>query len=552
MTETIAERMRIVIVEDDGITRLWMQRKIEEQDVNCLVVGTFPNGSQALEFIRGHQVDVVFTDVRMPVMDGMELLKYLRDEGFPIYKVIFSAFEEFDYVRWALKMGAQEYVPKSRISGEGLRQILEEAEQWLAQSRRMERGKRGTAAGKTDGRQQWLEREQSLREMLKQKDEGRLVQIAAEKHLDLRRLFFADIYFEKSVPRRTVLELLCLYLEQEGRRGECFQYESPEYCVIFDQDDETQVMEDLKQLCSILQSHAGGAVYLGVSRVGKPADEEGELQLLAELYRRALAARENRRFFEIPGCIRYSQLLIGASAETDELRLSREVQELGGLLAERRYDKAMEELERLLDNMKLAVRFHPAYLHALANRILSAYLYDVRKYPLNEDERRDVNGIELWLGWHVSTLRELTRALMVVLPYLDGLLRRKSGNMSCSVPIRQAMWFVEENYEHRITLDEVAEHVHLSPTYLSSLFKKETGVKFSTYLRRVRLEQARHLLTDTNLAIQEIADRAGFSDAAHLSRVFKERYGCSPMEYRRIGRESGRLRQDWLEPGKLL
>lgn len=73
----------------------------------------------------------------------------------------------------------------------------------------------------------------------------------------------------------------------------------------------------------------------------------------------------------------------------------------------------------------------------------------------------------------------------------------------------------------------------LSKPYLSTLFKKETGKKFSSYLQEVRLEKSRNLLQNSKLTIGEIADEAGFFDSAHYSRAFKEHYGCSPLEYRK-------------------
>ena len=116
---------------------------------------------------------------------------------------------------------------------------------------------------------------------------------------------------------------------------------------------------------------------------------------------------------------------------------------------------------------------------------------------------------------------------------MDNILREKNRGMSYTPAVRQAIRYTKENYSRKISLDEVAEHVHLSRAYFSMLFKKETGQKFSVYLLKVRLEAARALLCGRDLNIQEIADRTGFFDASHLSRAFKARYGCSPMEYRK-------------------
>ena len=97
---------------------------------------------------------------------------------------------------------------------------------------------------------------------------------------------------------------------------------------------------------------------------------------------------------------------------------------------------------------------------------------------------------------------------------------------------------MEENYGEKISLEQVAAAAFLSRSYASALFKKETGEKFSDYLQRVRIEKSCGLLRDSSLSIQETAERTGFFDAAHFSRVFKEKMGMSPMEYRKKRRQA--------------
>lgn len=547
MTGTRETSMKIVIAEDDAITRQWLKKKIEELGMNCLVADTFADGSRTLEYIREYGADVVFTDIRMPVMDGMELLRSLQG-GLPVYKVIFSAYDCFDYARLAIKLGAHEFLPKAEISGESLRKILLEAEDWLVRNCREER-KVPPHSEADPAEHQKLE--QDLRRMAEGNDEeGAFRLYAAERKLDARRLLVANLYFGNEVRREAVMEFLNLYLEQEGRSGDCFQNNSQEFSMLYSQSKEDRILDDLNRLQSVLQTHLGVPVYLGVSMAGKAGEESS--RTMAVLYRQAAAARENRRFFGIPGCICYGQLLLSASSEEKDasgaekttaadgaagtpgrMNFGRSVERIVTLLDERRYGSALEELQDFLTAIRGAVTFHTAYVRALGNRILSAYLQEVRRYPLDADERRNVNGIELWLGWSVSDLREMSDALLRVAAFLDEILRRKSRSMSYTAAVRLSVQYMRENYGRKITLDEVAAYVHLSRAYLSMLFKKEVGQNFSTYLQEIRLEAARELMGGRDISVQEIADRTGFFDASHLSRTFKARYGCSPTEYRK-------------------
>ena len=128
--------MRIVIVEDEKITRQWVKKQIEKLRPGYYTVETFANGRQALDYMESCGADVLFTDVRMPVMDGLELLGELQRRENRAYKVILSAYDEFQYAQQALRLGANEFTLKPEITKEELGRILDAAENWLRRQSR--------------------------------------------------------------------------------------------------------------------------------------------------------------------------------------------------------------------------------------------------------------------------------------------------------------------------------------------------------------------------------------------------------------------------------
>jgi len=96
---------------------------------------------------------------------------------------------------------------------------------------------------------------------------------------------------------------------------------------------------------------------------------------------------------------------------------------------------------------------------------------------------------------------------------------------------------LEQRYAEKFTLAELAEEYHISPSYLSHLFKRVTGYTIMEYLTMCRLSMARKLLCETELSITEIVYATGFSDCSNFSRLFKREIGCSPMEYKRVEHE---------------
>jgi two-component system response regulator YesN len=98
--------------------------------------------------------------------------------------------------------------------------------------------------------------------------------------------------------------------------------------------------------------------------------------------------------------------------------------------------------------------------------------------------------------------------------------------------IRQVQKFIENNFNEDVSLNKIGKHVYLHPVYLSRLYKKETGESLSSYILRTRMENASHLLTNTNKKIGDIAIEVGYQKTQYFIRLFKEFYHATPQKYR--------------------
>lgn len=128
--------MNIVIADDEQIIIRWLKKCIGELSSDYHIVEACINGKQALNCCLNEQVDVLLTDIRMPVMDGLELLEKLRANKILPYTVMLSAYNDFSYVRDAFKLGACEYLLKSEITKENVKNCLETAALKLAENRK--------------------------------------------------------------------------------------------------------------------------------------------------------------------------------------------------------------------------------------------------------------------------------------------------------------------------------------------------------------------------------------------------------------------------------
>lgn len=281
--------MKVIIVEDEGITRQWIKKKIEELNMGFQVDGIFSNGCQALEYLKDNEIDVVITDIQMPVMDGLELLEQIQKMKNQPYKVILSAYDEFCYARRAMKLGAQEFVLKPEITEENLQQILEEARKFQNQ-KNLKKQKEYNSI---------IEPEAFLQQLADQsgsQNDEELMGLLAQQGIFLTsaKIIMANIFFEGKVQKSLVLELLNLFLEQEQAGGVALACNQQEFVMLYSCEDYEAGVGKMQRLRETLTNHIGAEVYMGVSSRRQQAG-------LGELYRQALLASENRRFFFCSG-----------------------------------------------------------------------------------------------------------------------------------------------------------------------------------------------------------------------------------------------------------
>ena len=244
-------------------------------------------------------------------------------------------------------------------------------------------------------------------------------------------------------------------------------------------------------------------------------------------------ARENRTFFRLPGIWRYDAMTVNSGSGHGDLYYAVEMREILAAVEKNDFESAEEKMKGILEDIEGRIVLPPAYVKALCIEILSSCIRKARTYALTAAEVEEVRRTEMMFCERFRTLQDLKNWTYAGMAELRRICEIKSSLNQYSGPVRDIIGYVKQNYTQKISLEQVSSLVHLNKSYVSVLFKKETGEKFSDFLLRVRLEESRRLLGATRKSIQEIAGMAGFPDAAYFSRAFKERYGKSPMEYRK-------------------
>lgn len=501
--------MKVLVVDDEAMICEWLQFCIS-QNPSCQLTGIAHNGLEALELFEREEPDLILTDIKVPVMDGLELLRMLRSKNSRVKVVFLTAFSDFDLVRQALRDGACEYLLKTEMHNGLLQELLNRTAGELAQVRGADKQ---DVAG-------ILRVHSVISRLLRQKRE-----LNGE---ELKQLQGCGVHWRNSglfalaVWKQSVLDSgLDLPEESQARHVTGFDYTERIHMIIGNFPRTLSEAQKARQLTAYArQVQQMNGCMVGVSAI---TDEMGQIPFM--VWQAACSLGEGfyngaRRLYEP----RYplGELLRRDQAWKDicgEFRVR--LHQAQGF---KRYELVKEFLEQAGSQRILDVE-------SLCGLCLDAF--DLMEFEARENkmELEDGDGLRMRLQQCVSL--EETEAVMAK--------AGQRGLMACqktpkSKNICLAVEYIHSHYKEQISLEQVADQVYLNPEYFSRAFKAEVGQTFVNYLTDVRLKASVQLLEHTALRVQDIAQQVGYYNASYFSTTFKKKYGMSPYEYRRKGR----------------
>ncbi len=528
------ETYSVLLVDDEEEIRAGISRKIDWLSLGFDLVGQAENGADALDLAEQLQPDVVLTDIKMPFMDGLELCRHLR-QSLPAAKlVVFSGFDDFEYARKAVGMGVSEYIMKP-INAPELMEVLQKLRQQLDQQRSERRDMESL-------RRRYEETLPILRELFYTRlleghiPADQIQERAARYELELPQgswtaaVVDADLPAGGSVLGRdelmlSVRDFLQEQFELEGCAARAILYNDA-VAVLICMDDVQRLyplIGELQRLCALGRSYLDLTLTMGV---GLPCSAPGELHSSVEGARSALDYRvlmEGDRVIYI-GDVEPDRSQQLSLEEEDQRALSAAVK-LGS-------SRQVEEVVDFLINRVRESLLPLPQCHLYFQEIITCLTKLIRSGGVRMEavfgpgftgvvsltDFRSLGELEQWLTGRCQILREQ--------------LGRQRTDSAWRI-VEQAKNYLAEHYASSDTnVDALCAHLHLSPTYFSTLFKRETGKSFTAYVTDLRMERAAALLRDTDEKTYLIAEQTGYQDPNYFSYVFKRHFGVTPSKFR--------------------
>lgn len=502
--------MKAVIVEDEIRIREGICKLLGKLFPEITVAAVAENGLEGLAFMEYHKPDLVITDIRMPGLDGLEMLMKAQALGLTPKVIILTAYSEFAYAQQAVRLGVQDYLVKPISVPEFTQTIRRVQSLWEQEQQRTPETMgnlenilsgllHGTSGLKADAAA-YLEKKYGLCEdtpllLLPVYLGGNFLSRQSWVRQELERLLLermdirwcvTDIVYDQ-----TILAVVYQYSAREDFErwyaNRIPRLAEEGICGIA----EISGLRELRKGYRMLLSHLDWAIPMG---------------------KKILISHPGITLMRTDVCVYPIELenQIKAAVCTGESSRAR---------------KIGDQFQKYFQGGLYA----PGEIKNSCVRFLWAFLNVAKEVGCLDGSELDQRELLAQIA-EAKTAGELYRPFEV----LFSRMRIASGDSEgASLAVRRAQSMIREFYADGITLGEIAARLSMSQEYLGTQFHKEVGEPFSVYIRNVRMAKAKELLIGTQLKQYEIAQRVGYADPKYFARVFRECEGMGPAEYRK-------------------
>jgi two-component system response regulator YesN len=545
----IMRKYKLLIVDDEIEVRKGIINKVDWDKLGFEIVGEGENGKEALEIFEKTMPDVLLTDIKMPFMDGLQLTQCVK-EKYPTTKVIvMTGFDEFEYAHKAIKLNVSEYIlrPVGSVElSEILTKVKKQIDDEIAEKENVEalreyyrksipvlKDKFLTSLITTTMEKEDIE--EGLRSYdINLRGNSYIVSIISIDEVvqyknnreDLNNIA-SDFYEHKALFKFALLNIVDEITDRNNTGTAFLNGEDVVIISAFKEERREEVsqsiLKSLEELRLAIEKFLKFTVTIGVGSICN------DVIYISHSYENALAALNYKIFMGENRIIWIEDIEPGSVSKVvfDENK----ERTLANCLKVGTQEEMKETIDKLFEDViafKASYKDYQIYIMEILTTILKA----ARDSNIDID---DIFGINHNLLIELYSLKSVEEAQSFFKDICMKIMRNivKDRLDTYKELVHMAKEYVKENYKSsEVNINGVCNYLHISPTYFSFIFKKETKTTFINYVTQVRMEAAKELLRTSNLKSFEIAEKVGYSEPNYFSYSFKKKFGQSPSEYR--------------------
>lgn len=504
--------MRVVIVEDEIRIREGITKLLSKTNEEFELVGEAENGEDGLSLLCELRPDIVITDIRMPLMDGLEMLTQMMHEGLNTKAIVLSAYSEFEYARKAMKLGVTEYLLKP-ITYHDFLQALENVKYQVEKERQDKPAQIGTIE--------------------------QIFQFLVDGSLEINDELISYLSNNYQIEKEQSFVIVCTYLGSNYQevwektkavfKHALSMYENLSYCIIeapyrnslltilyhykssrdLERWLQYQILNKHFEKCAIGWIEASGIMQL-----------EHSVKLLypymdwnISLDREILISYPKITQIQTASCVYPIEL---------ETRVKTAICAYD-------WDKVSQIMKEFQKSFLDGQIYIPKEIKECYVRFLWVMISIAKEVGCIEAQKLDSQKL-LEMIMNAQTKEELWSASDFLVSLM---IPEQRKDEAVHLTVKKVVSIIHEFYQTGITLEEISIRLNMTPEYIGTLFHKEIGVTFSAYMKNFRINKAKELLCGTQYKLYEISEKVGYNDPKYFSKVFKEITGQLPTDYRK-------------------
>ncbi|MCL2362387.1 MAG: response regulator [Defluviitaleaceae bacterium] len=522
--------LNLLITDDETLDREGLARQLNWEDYSIGEVYKAKDGPSALEILRKNKIDILLSDIKMPLMSGIELAQYARQIHPSIQIVFVSGYDDFMYAKMAIKINVYEYILKP-VDTEELAACVTNLVERVKEQKR------------------------------EQEQQGILIRVASEGMPLLRSKLMLDLLFgaynniESRLKDMNVLQgvgwLAVLLIELDD------YHIAP--------NENTKKMEDLqKTIGSLAFDYDIELVQIEESRLGLviSASSDAIPHIMEEAivdFSKEILARITPSFSvsvgiggivgnyrELSGSYNKSvqallskqpggkgKVLLSESAQDDNSSFNKIEYEIADCVKQLDSVKAMHLLDYLFKGFEKNTDSSPQSIQYYCVNIINQTELALGDFNIKAEDLLGSTGNLIQHMLRLETISNIYEWLKGIIWTAIDLLDSKRKSMR-KAAVDKVISYVESHYMDNISLEKIAKSIYYTPNYLGNVFKQETNQNFSKYLMEYRIRQSAVLLQDRNVKVLEASMSVGYKNMSTFIKNFKSVFGVTPSEYRKF------------------
>ncbi|MBM7604189.1 two-component system response regulator YesN [Metabacillus crassostreae] len=502
---------KLLIVDDEKNIRLGIQAMINREFTDLFSTLVASDGQDALNMMKDNEIDILITDIKMPGMNGIALIQHIKEDGKNPALIILSGYDDFEYAREAIKWKVKDYLLKP-INRKELFQTLTKVVEEIESDTKIEYGHHDDY------------RATQLNNILLNPKIGE-----EEIESNCRKVNITEFpngYYIGLIKSKTAVGGKECHNSIKHIIEKQYCDDIKRFIIFCDKDENVVLISPTTEVFDCLKDTFAEEKY--IKYLLSVSEKQNELKNIKVAYNQALIACKYHFLFPRSSLIFFENI---SSKPADEEIPINTIHKISNMIGTDREKELKVSLLTIFDFEKIS-QLSISYMESLSEDF-NSNVFDYYFNKLGKESfeifkfYKDVGNI-----YNYENFFEYFNVVEELVMKLHEYVKQIKSVYSEQKYMEKALGYINENYNKDLNLAVVSNYISLNYSYFSHTFKEYTGLNFVDYLKKIRINEAKKLLVETELKVLEISEMVGYKNPKQFTRVFREIEGVSPKEFR--------------------